>query len=142
MKSKKKNSTKKSVENEGTIHIRLESGESIQSKRDLLSSEIGLINAIKSIKTYHFLKNEEFKIKLKLSKKIIALNVDLKGLQKNFPKIKIPSILGRPEIPEVEPEKKVEKIKEINQNHGEGNFEDELLKIQKKLNSLANTNNF
>ena len=153
MKVKKKNLHSKNNKDKITtgpiIHIKLDYDESLQGKRDLLSSKINLIEIMKAIKKYHFFRIEELKIKIKLDKKIKGMNTNIKKLQKTLPKVKIPQILKpneivhEKEVTEDHENKEIKrKIKETREiDHDEG-LETELQEIQNKLNSLAKTNNF
>src|SRR3989338_7241357 len=66
--------TKKSVDaNENLIHIKLERGEALESKRDVLASQIALL------------------------KKMVGLKTSLRNLEKTLPKLKIPKTLNKEE---------------------------------------------
>jgi len=116
---------------EKLIHVRLEYEDAIQSKKDILSSEMDLLKIIQTMKKYHELRSEEFKLKIKLYKQIKILLTEIRRLQTNLPKLKMPQIL------------KEHKTKEISQKKEiiDYNIESQLKEIQEKLNSLG-TNNF
>ena len=116
------------MKNENLIHVKLEYGEALQSKKDILSSEMNLLRVTKMIKEYRLLRLEELKIKLKLYRKIKEIITTLKKMQTTLPKLKIPEILknGR----EIEEPSKLP-IREYDES-----LESQLQEIQDKLNSL------
>ena len=116
---------------EKLIHVRLEYEDAIESKKDILSSEIDLLKIIQTIKKYRELRSEEFKLKIRLYRQIKTLLTEIRRLQKNLPKLEIPRILKGHEIKEIISKKE----------HYDGNIESQLREIQDKLNSLG-TNNF
>jgi len=75
------------------IHVKLEYAEALQSKKDILSSELGLLKVAKAIKRYQILRSDELKIKLRLHRKLAELKTNIGRLQQVLPKIKIPEIL-------------------------------------------------
>lgn len=115
------------MKEESPIHIKLEYEESIKSRRDILSSEMKLIEIMKTIRRFGLLRKEELIYKLKLQKKIKELITNIKRLQEMLPQLKIPEILKEP--------------KEFNVKKNIGvvdtNLERELIDIQKRLKSLA-----
>ncbi len=116
---------------EKLIHVRLEYKDAIQSKKDILSSEMDLLKIIQTIKKYHKLRSEEFKLKIKLYRQIKTLLTEIRRLQKNLPELKIPEILKEHETKETTSKKEI----------ANDNIESQLREIQEKLNSLG-TNNF
>ena len=114
---------------ENLIHIKLGYGEALQTKRDILSSQIGLLRIAKTIRGYGFYRSNELELKLILYKKIKELKMNLGKLQKTLPKPKIPDILKKEGQEKTEPKSK--KIKSP-----ERNIEEQLQEIQKRLNEL------
>jgi len=114
---------------ENLIHIKLEYGEALQTKRDILSSQIGLLRIAKTIRGYGFYRSNELELKLILYKKIKELKMNLGKLQKTLPKLKIPEIIKKEGWEKTEPKSK--KIKPP-----ERNIEEQLQEIQKRLNEL------
>ena len=102
---------------EKLIHIKLEYKEGIQSKKDLLLSEMNLLKIVKCMKRYHLLREEELKLKLRLYRKLRELNLDMKRTQAILPELQIPRIL-----------KKVVHLKEIEEYAGEENYDRDLQK--------------
>jgi len=76
------------MSNDNPIYIKLEYNEALQSKKDILSSEIDLLDIIKIIKKYHLFKSQELKIKLNLYKKLKEFRINLGKIQQTLPKIK------------------------------------------------------
>ncbi|MCK5043382.1 hypothetical protein KAR52_00040 [Candidatus Pacearchaeota archaeon] len=117
------------MKNENLIHVKLEYGEALQSKRNVLSSEMNLLRITKSTKRYKLLRSEELKLKISLLKKIKDFLMGIKKLQITLPKLEIPEIL--------KDEKNFEKIKsKIEVEEYDENLESQLKDIQEKLNSL------
>jgi len=114
---------------ENLIHIKLGYGEALQTKRDLLSSQIILLRIAKTIKGYDFYRSNELELKSILYKEIKELKMNLGKLQKTLPKLKIPDILKKEGQEKTEPKSK--KIKSP-----ERNIEEQLQEIQKRLNEL------
>jgi len=119
------------MKNENLIYVKFEHDEAIQSKKDILSSEMGLIKIVKIMKRYHLLRMEELKLKLKLYRRLKEINKDVKKLQATLPRVEIPKILKKEG--EEEP-KKVEKPQKVQVY--EDSLEVQLQEIQNKLKSL------
>jgi hypothetical protein len=117
------------------IHIKFEYWEAVQSKKDLLSSEMSLLRIGRKINKYHSFRNKELKLKVKLHKKVKEIKTSLNKLHTILPKIKIPEILQDEETGELKTE---EPKKEIYNK----DIENQLKNIQNKLRSLGQTNNF
>src|SRR3989344_2841096 len=114
------------VKNESLIHVKLEYGEAIQSKRDILSSVRDLIRLLKVIKRYHALRKEELDLKINIFKKIKDLKADLAKLTSTLPKIKIPDIL-------IKENPKEEKTPARKKEYPDRDLESQLQEIQEKL---------
>lgn len=117
------------IKNENLIYVKLDYQEAIQSKKDVLLSEMGILKISKIIKRHHFFRLKESNLKLKLSKRIKEINMNIRKLQANLPKIKIPEILKK----DSEEIGNIEKTKEIQYDKS---LELQLQQIQDKLNSL------
>jgi|SRR3989344_1828051 len=119
---------KKSVDaNENLIHIKLERGEALESKRDLLASQIALLKILKKVNAYRAYRAKEFELKIDLYKKMVGLKTSLRSLERALPKLKIPKILNKEE----QHEKKFSKA-EV----GDLSIEAQLQEIQRKLEEL------
>lgn len=120
------------MKNENLIHIKFEYEEALQSKKDILLSEMNLLKISKTMKNYSSLRLEELDLKLKLFKKIKEINADLGKLQISLPRLKIPEILKKDEDDE-----EISKVKEIKERPYEEDIEYELQEIQDKLRSIS-----
>lgn len=114
---------------ENLIHIKLGYGEALQTKRDLLSSQIILLRIAKTIRGYDFYRSNEVELKSILYKEIKELKMNLGKLQKTLPKLEIPNIIKKEG--QEKTEHKVKKTKPI-----ERNIEEQLQEIQRRLNEL------
>jgi len=119
------------MSDENLIHIKLEFEEALQSKKDILSSEINLLKLEKIIKRYHRLRKEELKSKLNLSKRMREIKIDIRKLEQTLPEIKIPKILETRGY-----EEKDRIIEKSGKTEHDDDIEYQLLEIQRKLNSL------
>jgi len=114
------------------IHIKLEYDEALQSKKDILSSELGLLKVAKAIKKHQILRSDELQIKLRLHRKLKELKTNIGKLQQVLPKIKIPEILeGKRESSEEPMIPKVEK------RAHDSSLESQLEEIQARLKQLG-----
>jgi hypothetical protein len=121
------------------IHIRLEYEEAVQSKKDILSSEMNLLRIAKEIAKYKALRREELGMKIRLSKKIRETRTGLLKLQRALPKPELPEILQKhnKDIKDVEPDEREDKIKKTREKQDSNDIEYELQEIQDKLNMLG-----
>lgn len=119
------------MNNENLIHVKFEYDEAIQGKKDILSSEIGLLQIAKAIKNHRTLRAEEFNAKLKLYKKIKELKLNLGKLQQILPKIKVPEILI-----EKKSFNQMEKISKEKQSYND-DLESQLQEIKNRLKELG-----
>lgn len=119
---------------ENLIHIKLEREEALESKRDLLASQIALLKVLRRINTYRVYRVREFELKLTLNKKIRELKVNLGSLQRVLPALKVPKILNKG----VESEGK----KTLKTSFGvqDSSIEGQLQEIQRKLDDLQRRN--
>tara|TARA_Y100000310_G_C20169144_1_gene572789 strand:- start:247 stop:576 length:330 start_codon:yes stop_codon:yes gene_type:complete len=105
-----------------TRHIKLDYGETLDAKKQLLSFEINLIYINKSLSSYKKLRKREFALKNKLKTNITSLKSKLNFLLSTFPKDQ-----GDPNI---------QKTKQREQETEEKNISNELEDIQAKLAKL------
>ena len=126
MSKKKKSSLKK----KNLIHIKLEYSEAKQGKRNLLSSELNLLNALKHLSNYKELRSQELKKKKQILQIIKQTKIELGKLQMKLPKLKIPKILQK-DHPEIKEEVNTH-VSPIKKNQ----VESQLIEIQKKLKIL------
>ena len=115
---------------ENLIHIKLEYEEALQSKKDILSSQMALLKVEKTIRGYRSYRSQGFELKINLSKKIKELKSDIWKMQKILPKLKIPEMLRKEEH-----DKKEHKYPE-RKKHQDESLEEQLQDIQRRLNEL------
>ena len=120
------------MKSENLIHIKFEYGSALESKKDILASEINLLKISQRLEKYHESRLKELEIKVKVEKKLKALKLDIGRLQNLLPKIKIPGILKPKTKREIKDPVYNKIIKET-----EGDIiETELQEIQRRLSSL------
>jgi len=112
---------------ENPVYFGLKYSTSLESKKELLSLEMSFLNLIKIIRKYNLLRQEEFKIKLRLYKSIKELNTKMKKTYSSFPFLKIPKQMQRPEL-----RKNLMPKEEIDVN-----LESQLKDIQEKLKAIG-----
>ncbi len=115
------------------IHVKLEHDEALQSKKDVLGSELGILKIAKAIKKHQILRSDELKAKLRLHRKLKELKTNIGKLQQVLPKIKIPNILLRGEE---SPEEHIVKSKVEKRAH-DSSLEVQLQEIQARLKELG-----
>ena len=120
------------MKDENLIHIKLEHGEAVDSKVDVLTTQMNLIKLLRIIKAFHKLRDEELKTKEKLQKKLKEINLNVHKLEVLLPKIKIPEILQHGSVEVREEVKKEVKKKDPH----EKDLEKQLRDIQAKLKRL------
>ena len=125
------------MNNKELIHVQLNHEDALESKKETLSSEIGLLKIKKNMQSYHHLRKEELKEKLKLYRRIKELEKIINNLQKNLPQIHIPEKLQKPKIPEQKINKEIErKIEKTRESSYDKNLERQLREIQEKLRAM------
>jgi len=112
------------------IHIRIENQELIESKREILQFQASLIKSLQQLKNYSALRNQELKLKSKLSRKLKETKAEINRLQQLLPKVKIPEFLKKDEF------EFKEKIKEKKEIKSKTDLDYQLEEIQRKLNEL------
>lgn len=142
------------------IHIKLDADEAIQSRKDVLNTQVDLIKIAQGVKNYRALRLRELQLKIELYKKLKETQADINSIKKVLPEIQIPKILKKHEeemhkeivIKELKP---IEEIKEEKPKKTKGktkkekkteekpkkdpeldSLEAQLRKIQDKLNNL------
>jgi hypothetical protein len=120
--------------NENLIHIKLERGEALESKRDVLGSQITLLRILKRANTYRVYRAREFELKLTLYKKIKELKTNLATLQRVLPQLKLPKVLKK------ETDFEGKKVLKTNIGIQDLSIEGQLQEIQRKLDDLQRRN--
>lgn len=114
------------MNNKNLLHIRLNSDELINSKKEILSTEEDLIRILQTLKKYQLLRANELKLKTRFLKKLKETKTEIKKLEEILPMPKIPKIL-----------KGIESEKEkFNISPKKDNLESQLDEIQRKLREL------
>jgi hypothetical protein len=119
------------MSSEKLIHVKFEYPEAVESKKEILSFEMNLLETLQTLKNYNLLRKEEFALKLKLHRKIKSLLAEIKSLQKTLPKVELSDELHKEKATKTDNKKRP-----INDDI---NFQ--LQEIQRKLAALE-TNNF
>jgi len=115
------------------IHIKLEYAEALQSKKDILASEINLLRIAKAIRTHKILRLEELKTKARLHRKLKSLKTNITKLQQVLPKLKVPILDKGKDDLEIEVHKRPEVKKAIH----DSTLESQLKEIQDRLRQLG-----
>jgi len=124
-----------------SIHVGLNYNSALSSKKQVLLSEMSLLNIMKHIKNYKSLKKREFTLKNKIKKDLASIRIAISKIQDEFPKdteLKKPEKSFTQEIGEETEEPIIEKkTKEIKGEEREDSHIDmELRKIREKLSRL------
>jgi len=118
---------------ENFIHLKFEHEEAVISRRDLLTSEIDLINLIKSLEKFMALRSLELKLKAKFFREAKKMETEIKRLEKSLPDIEVPRMLKH----------NVQKKKELLESSFDlktsknNDLESQLMEIQRKLRQLS-----
>mgnify|MGYP001617192342 CR=1 FL=1 len=118
---------------ENPVYLKMGYYESLEAKRDLLSSEMSFLNLLKTMKRYNSLRLEEMRLKSEMYKAIRELDLSLRKTKSSFPFLKIPERARRQEIVEKEAS---EEIKPVRDTFDE-DLESQLRNIQEKLKSIG-----
>jgi hypothetical protein len=125
---------------ENLIHIKLDYGEALQSKKDILYTEMDLLRILKLIKKYKTSRLKELELKIEIQKKLRQIKKEISHIELIFPKIKIPKILKHEEyIQDIKIQKKSVKnqLKKPEKLRKYGDeIEAQLKDLQKQLQSL------
>jgi len=109
---------------ESLIHVRIDYTEALSGKKDILSSQVNLLNTLKSVKKFHILRKKEIQKKISIQKKFKEALASIRKLEKTLPRI------PDEEKTEETKEKKIE-IKSTN------DIDSELQEIQERLKRLG-----
>ncbi len=118
-----------SIAEESPVYLKLRYDESVESKKELLSSELSLLKMMKIIKRYNDLKLEEIEMKAQMYKAIRELDASVKKTKSVFPFLKIPERAKREELVKIETPIKRETF--------DDDIESQLRNIQEKLKSIG-----
>jgi len=112
-----------------SVYVQVGYNESLESKKEVLSSELALINLVKIIKRYKELRKEELKIKININKSVKELKIKSKEMQTVFPFLKVPLKVGSINLEERKEKKIRENTEEV--------LEKELMQIQQRLKEIG-----
>jgi len=112
------------------IHVKLDYGEALDSKEDILSTEMSLLRIIKRIKQYKATRMQELKLKAKLHRKIKETITDIRKIEKNLPEADLPEIKTKSE------EKNIYNLAGKVEKEYDSDLERQLREIQEKLNQI------
>jgi len=104
-----------------TRYVKLNYEEALSSKKELLSSEINVLQITKKLKEYRKLRKREFASKTKLKTSLSILKTKINLLLSSFPE-------GEADTPKPKKKKKEKSV--------DKGLQDELEEIQKKLTRL------
>ena len=110
---------------ENPIYVKFELQDALNSKKDLISSELLLLKISQSMNNYNFYRQKELSNKIKILKKIQELKSDIEEIQKNMPKPKVPKTIEKEE-------EEIITIKEVKKT-ANTDLERQLEEIQKRL---------
>lgn len=105
------------------LHIRLEYEEAVEGKRELLESQINLLEILKRLKNYKILRKRELILKGKLKNSLSLLSSEINQIQSHLPESEDELGIKR-EITEQETER-------------DKNIESQLQEIREKLAKLG-----
>lgn len=117
------------AEEKNPVYIRFGYDESVQAKKEVLSSEMSVLNVMKIMRRYNLLRDEELKIKVQMYKMVKDLNLAIRKTRSTFPFLKIPKKVKGEEISN--------KSAVISQEHFDADLEAQLKEIQKRLESIS-----
>lgn len=130
------------------IHIKFDYENALGSKKDFVSSELGLVKINKMLKEYHQLRLLEIEMKKKLESKIRGLKLDLGRLRNLLPEVEakeaikdIQKEFGKKVKRTIPKEEAHQVIKEMTspiprREEKEDQLESQLAEIQRRLASL------
>ncbi len=120
------------MKEENFVYVKLEYEEALESKKDLLASQVNLLRIIQMIRKYRLLRLEELKIKAKMYRKIKELVANIKKIKTDLPNVKVPQIKKSSEE-----EYFRNKIKETVGSEYDNSLEIQLQEIQEKLRDIG-----
>lgn len=112
------------------IHIKFDSNEVIESKRDVLLTQESVIKLMQIVKNYRALREEELKRKIKLYSAFRKVRIDLGKLEENLPNLDVPKKISIPK------RYKIKEIKKVSGTKKHDPLEKELREIQEKIRLL------
>jgi hypothetical protein len=114
------------MEKGNSVYIKLEYDNTLQSEKDILSSEVFFLNLVTLRKKYNLLKMEEMIIKTKIKRSLNKMNASIKKVENSFPEVNLPR------------RKRTETIVAVQKEKIDENLDVQLMDIQEKLRALNN----
>lgn len=112
-------------------YIKLDYEDAINAKKQILASELGILNLTKTLNSYKSLRKNEFDNKARLKSAFYVLKSKIATLQSTFPEEEKTKIKVKERQFIIENKEKTTSSKPSNYD-----FENELAEIQKKLQKL------
>jgi len=112
------------------IHIRLEPNEAVETRKGMLSTQIGLLKILTKMNEYERYKAREVEMKMSLAKRMKDLRTSFNDFEKILPKLKIPKIIRKQE------QEKEAEVKKQKAGTRDESVEMQLHDIQRKLDAL------
>ncbi len=115
-------------------YVKLETGDAISSKKDVLSIEMNLLQIISKIGAYKKLRKQEIRDRIELKKRLRDIKSEIAGLMGIFPEVEKPKIKfkrkssGGREVNKLQKNVKEETLKK--------SIEEQLLEIKTRLQKL------
>ncbi|MBM3230348.1 hypothetical protein FJZ22_01675 [Candidatus Pacearchaeota archaeon] len=109
-------------------YIRFAQQEAVQGQKNLLESQVHLLQGLKKFKAYRLLRAEELRLKIQLKQQYDALIEQLDILNRILPQTEFK--------PTPQPKQITKQEREVSPTIQEHSLEDELAAIQRKLQSL------
>jgi hypothetical protein len=100
------------MSSENLIHVKLEYDEAVQSKKDVLLTEIDLIKMAQAVRKYKEFRLKELDMKYELMERLKSLHITMRRARAYLPKLQIPKIIKHYEEKRINEEKQFEKIEE------------------------------
>lgn len=129
------------AEQTSPIHLRLDYGEAIFLRKEVLTSEMELIFILKAINKYAELRKQEISLKTNFYKILKKLSTNIKKMEKTLPELELPKILKTSQKQKEVFERRLEKLPEVKplskKSKSDEALEQQLLEIQRKIQSLS-----
>lgn len=109
-------------------HIQIGYRDAIESKKDILNSQLSLLHSLKRLRSYNIFRKRELRFKNEIKSKLNVLKAEINSV-----------IVSLPEAHELEEKRKLKKITKINIKEPKETREiqKELDEIKKKLEKLG-----
>lgn len=126
------------MSNDTVIHVKVDYADALSSKRDILSSEMNLVQMKGIIERYQTLRASEIVLRQKLYKKMKEARSSIKSIERIFPKVDFKKL--EPKEPQAPKSKKKVTQKKNAPKKNSNDVESQLQEIQRRLNDLQSGN--